>query len=376
MDKLFTDLSILESHVEGLVERIRRNDAKLRHIHAIESKLLGLNSLAELVEFVLEDAGKMFGLEVVSFCLVDEREEICGYLREGGLAAEKTAGLILDGSDSRLKQLFGNFPRPQLDHYCAEKYAFFFGSAKAISSIAIIPLTRRGKYLGSINLGSGEPGRFEPEMATDFLEHLAAVLGVCVENAMNFELLRKTSLVDTLTGVNNRRFLEQRLDEEIVRMRRSGDPLSCLFVDIDFFKSVNDNHGHQTGDQVLAEVARVMRAQLRTTDVLARYGGEEFVALLSGSDESQAISIAERIRSRVAERVVLKDDGAPIHVTVSIGLATLLPEAGGQTQGSEKDLISRSDQALYEAKRSGRNRVVSAGTIYLSRKAPSISRAG
>ncbi len=144
---------------------------------------------------------------------------------------------------------------------------------------------RRGELLGALNLGSVEPTRFTVEMATDFLDRLRQILAVCLENTINFELLRRTSLIDTLTGVNNRRFFEQRLGEEIDRAGRSGEPLACLFLDIDHFKRVNDTYGHQTSDLVLAEVASQIRSQLRNNDVLARYGGEEFVALLSSTDE-------------------------------------------------------------------------------------------
>ncbi|MGR9052083.1 MAG: GGDEF domain-containing protein, partial [Gammaproteobacteria bacterium] len=207
-------------------------------------------------------------------------------------------------------------------------------------------------------------GRFSDDMATDFIEHMVSVLSVCVENNVNFELMRRTSFIDTLTGVNNRRFLEQRLIEEIDRSQRNGETLSCLFLDIDFFKAVNDTHGHQAGDQVLIVVAGTIKKLLRNNDVLARYGGEEFVALLSGIDDTRLQAIAERIRSTVqALRIDL--GGKFVEVTISIGtatydVATMEPAASSEVAVR---LIEAADAALYRAKRNGRNRVENNGKV-------------
>lgn len=198
-----------------------------------------------------------------------------------------------------LQATFGCSINPYLGLYKTAKCADFFSINKhKPASVAIIPLVRRGKFLGAISMGSFDAHRFENTMATDFIEHMTSVVGVCLENHLNYESMKRTSLMDTLTGVNNRRFLEQRLGEEIDRAQRSVEALSCFFLDIDFFKKVNDSYGHQVGDQVLTVVAGTIREQLRNNDVLARYGGEEFVALLANIEEGMAIDIAERIRKR------------------------------------------------------------------------------
>ena len=201
-------------------------------------------------------------------------------------------------------------------------------------------------------------------MATDFIEHLASVLSVCLENTLNIETMRRTSLIDPLTGVNNRRFLEQRIEEELGRSMRTRLPLSCLFLDIDYFKRINDSHGHQAGDHVLAVVAALIKKQLRNNDVLSRYGGEEFVALLSESDENSAGEIAERIRGSIAELVV-EFNAQVMPVTISIGAATFDPGLVGRKSVLEmaNDLIQSADAALYEAKREGRNRVKNSGVV-------------
>jgi diguanylate cyclase (GGDEF)-like protein len=159
------------------------------------------------------------------------------------------------------------------------------------------------------------------------------------------------SLTDPLTGIGNRRRLDQALEAEINRTERSGQKLCALMADIDFFKKINDNYGHETGDVVLRAFAGLLRKQTRPTDILARYGGEEFVILMANCDLASAVALAERIRSTVAATGI-EPLSAPI--TASFGVAELQK---GETGDS---LINRADEALYKAKQSGRNRVVSA----------------
>jgi diguanylate cyclase (GGDEF)-like protein len=179
--------------------------------------------------------------------------------------------------------------------------------------------------------------------------------------------MRRTSLVDPLTGVNNRRFLEQRIEEELDRSQRNREPLSCLFLDIDFFKGINDGFGHQAGDHVLAVVAGIIKKLLRNNDVLARYGGEEFVALLSQSDESTASEIAERIRLSIANLQVEYAEQT-IPVTISIGVATYQPSRSQKKPVAEiaLQLVQTADAALYEAKRKGRNRIENGGLVLVT----------
>jgi len=135
--------------------------------------------------------------------------------------------------------------------------------------------------------------------------------------------------------------------------RRFGQPLTAVMLDVDHFKSINDEYGHHVGDQVLRTLAERCRSTLRTIDVLGRYGGEEFAILLPGTTRRNAATIlAERIRHRVAEELVHTDAG-PVGVTVSVGVAAMEP-----TTRNPEELFKRADAALYEAKQAGRNRVV------------------
>jgi diguanylate cyclase (GGDEF)-like protein len=241
----------------------------------------------------------------------------------------------------------------------------FWPASKAMpQTVAIIPLLRRGVYLGCMVFGSEDGARYQVDMATYFLDRLGKVLSVCMETTLNYEQLRRSSLFDTLTGVNNRRFFEQRLDEEILRSLRTGDSLSCLFIDIDLFKKVNDNFGHQVGDIALRHVAEQLRSQLRSNDVLARYGGEEFVAILPTAAEKKGVEVAERMREAVAKSVVEITEDESLEITVSIGVSTFIVDQPGLSKAIDRAvLIDAADKALYRAKNSGRNLVLSGGEV-------------
>ena len=368
MDKdLSTDLSILESHLGGMIDRVHHNDMMLKRFQVFEMKLLNLNSLSEMVEHVFDDAKALFDLDYINICLIDEKGEFAQFLLDDGYRLNNKTELIFLNSVELLNATFGFSIRPYMGRYRKSKCADFFPDAgKKPASVAIIPLHRRGRYLGSLNLGSHNPNRFVSNMATDFVEHMATVVSICLENNLNFESLKRTSLLDTLTGVNNRRFLEQRLGEEIYRSQRNVEPLTCLFLDIDFFKAINDTHGHQAGDMMLTKVAKTIKEQLRNNDILSRYGGEEFVALLSNIDETIGQVIAERIRQKI-KSLSVDYKNKPIQVTISIGLSCYRPEEGCSTAHEHiaNELIHQADTALYKAKNSGRDCIVSNGLIPL-----------
>ncbi len=159
------------------------------------------------------------------------------------------------------------------------------------------------------------------------------------------------SLTDQLTGVGNRRKLDQALDIEIARTKRDNSALSAMMSDVDHFKLVNDQFGHPVGDRVLIRVAEVLRQETRPSDVVARFGGEEFVVLMPQTDLPAAMSFAERIRQRLAEELI---PPLPSPVTSSFGVAQYRE---GEDAAA---LLGRADKALYLAKSSGRNRVESA----------------
>jgi len=161
------------------------------------------------------------------------------------------------------------------------------------------------------------------------------------------------AIVDPLTGLHNRRYMEKHLRTLVAQAVRSGRPLSLLIADIDHFKSVNDTWGHDVGDKVLRQVAQRFRLNIRSMDLACRFGGEEFVGIMPDLDLVRALQVGERLRASIAGDVFAVGPGRPLQVTASVGLATL--EGWDDTPGN---LIKRADQAMYAAKREGRNRVM------------------
>jgi len=168
--------------------------------------------------------------------------------------------------------------------------------------------------------------------------------------------LQQAALTDALTGLYNRRYALERLDQEWADATRSGQPLACMVLDLDFFKRVNDTYGHDVGDQVLRETAGVLRAALRQGDVVCRLGGEEFVVIGRGMNRQAAQACAERLRAGVAAQGIESANGA-LRVTISVGVAVRTADTAGPPA-----LLKAADEAVYDAKRRGRNQVCLAAT--------------
>ncbi len=185
------------------------------------------------------------------------------------------------------------------------------------------------------------------------LQAVASELVVAVEHSQLYKLTKRLSITDELTGLFNYRYLQQRLDDEIERAKRYSRSLSLLMLDTDDFKKFNDTYGHIAGDQALADIGAVLRTAVREIDVVCRYGGEEFSVVLPETDAEGAFVVAEKVREAVASHSFSDGHGnRGVRVTVSIGLATYPSSAADR-----EELLRQADDALYQAKHLGRDRV-------------------
>ena len=358
--RILGDNKILRRQVRQMVREAEHNESSLRRFQALELDLLGCDSLAGLLGLLLRDAPIRCEWDRISLFLLDPEYEIRRLIDHGGPDRVVSSDLAFIDTAVRLDALYdGGTDSPRLGPYLSNLHDDLFEAKGArIASVALLPIRRQGRLFGSYNLGSFHPGRFPRNAASDFLHHLAAVIAACLEIAVTRERLQHLGLADALTGVNNRRFFDQRLPEEIARNRRSGTPLSCLLIDVDHFKNFNDRYGHQAGDHALRGVAQLVRSLLRRSDIFARFGGEEFAVLLPETGQAAAAIIAERIRHRAESARFAIGGGLNASVTLSIGVATLEPESADREPASLRvRLVEAADRGLYRAKGNGRNRV-------------------
>lgn len=370
----------LRKKLKALMTQAHNNELKLQKLQKQELCFISSESLPQLIDVVLQQYRDEYELDYVSILLVDPDYEIRHVVEFMSPGLLKLPTLIFANSHHQLedviiaqgrqeqdkqplknhgqKTLFPNFQNEPFLGKCSEecKKILFPQIACEANSVAVAPLVRNNKLIGSLNLASTDSSRFIAGSGTNLITRLTAILAVCIENAINNEKLKLLGLTDALTGIHNRRYFMQRLEEEVVRGLRQEVPVSCLFIDIDHFKAFNDLYGHAVGDEVLRHVADIIKKQMRMSDVLARYGGEEFAVLLTNTDSQLAQEIAERIRVSIsAASLKAKGLDEELGVTVSIGCTTMFNSGVSNVRVLGESLLNAADHALYASKSAGRN---------------------
>jgi len=367
---------------KGLIELLRKTIPSQEQAIELYRRLLAINNLSglmgsaqnidQLQGFLCEYFHECFRDEQVHLCIVEESHY--KRLRLSGTpvpewesyvpVTQGLAGSVLK-SGTRLwipdtKASEKNRERFQTDTGCLP------------GSILVIPFFAKGKVIGCLEITSSQPNRLdeiEYHLGAIVVTHLSASLEniitrqeLATANArlkdhdqrmtLLNEKLRELAHTDESTGLYNKRRLMEQLDMEIARARRYGEVFSCFMIDIDDFKSINDRFGHQAGDEVLRQTGLLLNRSLRNSDFIARYGGEEFTVLLPRTNGAGAYRAAENLRSNFMSHTFTLPS-AGVHITISVGIASYTTFDCMDAQ----QVIQRADNALYRAKRAGKNQV-------------------
>ncbi len=230
------------------------------------------------------------------------------------------------------------------------------------TQVLLLPLTAAGRTIGLLELYLATDERTFSDQEIEVYGSMAGQAAVALQNVQLLRHLRAAADVDQVTGVNNHRYLQERLTQEVARSARSRSPLSVLMIDLDGFKAINDAHGHADGDRVLRNVAAGLRLAVRANDIVARYGGDEFVVLMPDTDLAAARLVAERVVAGVRGQRHQLADGTEGSVACSAGLA-LYPDDGR----TATRLLRTADAAMYRVKRAGGDAVSASARARRSR---------
>ncbi len=336
----------LRKKQSALTQRLQEADALLNTFVWINTS----NSLEDCVDILLLAMRQIKPYHVATVFLRDEPSLLVACGGSGAASEIQFSRLTLEaagiaGSEGAQGMIYVPDTERRQSHPLARL-------VPAARSFAAVPLLLPDyQMIGLLYLGFDRPEALRAEDC-QVIEDFAARIAFPLQKVRQQERLHGMAYTDAMTGLRNYRAFCAQLDEEVRRATRYNHPVSLLLLDLDLFKQVNDQFGHQVGDRALMHLATVLRASVRDTDLPARYGGEEFVVLCPETDADEALVVAERIRQAVASTPFLDGEHAPVYLTVSIGVATFPWDAD-----DDATLIHNADAALYQAKRAGRNRV-------------------
>jgi len=332
--------------------------AKEQELHVLDEvgrTIISSLELKTVLNIIMEKAREVVRSEAWALFLVDERTrelrcsaaigEHAESLRQcklkvgegiaGWVARESKPLVIQDGSED-----------PRLTNEIDLHLGF------QARSVLCVPLETRGKVLGALEVINKKGGGGFSGGDLSLVTKLAGFAAVAIENARLYHQAKLLTLTDELTQLYNSRFFNQFLESEVKRCRRYNSHVALIFLDLDFFKNVNDQYGHLMGSKLLQEAADVLRSGLRDVDIVARYGGDEFLVILPETRIVEAAQVARRMRQNFEEKTFLTAEGLNVKVTASFGVASF-PEYSS----SKEELIRFADQAMYRVKNASRNGV-------------------
>jgi diguanylate cyclase (GGDEF)-like protein/putative nucleotidyltransferase with HDIG domain len=352
---LLEDISLLEditSRVAVSLERgylheeVRQRQEELSVISHLAAILTSNLDIREIYDSFVKELGKVTDVDLAIIALVEGEElNLLALSSEGSAAWQTGDKLPLKGTATAWVVAH---KAPLVAPNLTKESRFWTAKhhlKQGIQSMVFLPLIVNDKAIGSLSLGSRHPNAYS-QSQVQLLVQLASRIATPIENARLYAEAEQRARIDQLTGLWNRRHLEERIQVEIGRHSRYGGTFSLIILDLDFFKAFNDSYGHPAGDKLLKQLGAVMRDAIRGTDEAFRYGGDEFAILLPHTTLRDAYEVAERVRDRITSEIKVED----ISVTASFGLASW-PVDGVRIN----EIIAAADIALYYAKQSGGN---------------------
>src|SRR6204780_4005219 len=320
MDDLARENEELKARLKELTAEAANNESIMKRTQARELTLLRAETLTQLLHAMVDGLRESYMLDAVSVVLLDPQHEIRHLLLAGGERPEEFKQIFFVDSLVGLAPQLSVLHKPWLGPFVGADHHLLFPGIVNLKSAALVPLPRKDRATGALCFGSRDATRFTRHHGTDLLAHLGAVAAVCIENAVNRARLMRAGITDFLTGWHNRRYLQQRLKEELARTQRRAGSIACLMMDIDHFKGINDGYGHLAGDIALKEVAQRVESQIRSMDTAARFGGDELAVLLPETCAAEAAKLAERIRECITAQPVALTEEIERTLTVSVGV--------------------------------------------------------
>jgi diguanylate cyclase (GGDEF)-like protein len=337
-----------------LLERLEKDKTKLEIVMDAYTKMSAIYRIEDLADFVADRAIQIVEAEKSSLLFLDEATDELVLKGSRGISKEKVpwrvkvgelvSGWVAREGEALLVSDIDADPRFKI---------FSKGGQYKSKSFISLPLKIDTQVIGVMNVTDKlSETQIFTETDLRYLSLLAHQTVAQVENIRLCETLGSLAVTDALTGVFNHRYFQEQITVEIMRAERYKHPLSLLILDVDYFKTYNDQFGHLEGDRVLKHIAWVIKENVRQVDIICRYGGDEFVVILPYTDVKGAAAAAEKIRKSVGSlELVSKDVRKKVHLSVSGGLTTF-------RAGMKKDeLVSHADQALYKAKEAGKNMI-------------------
>jgi diguanylate cyclase (GGDEF)-like protein len=342
---------------QTLIEKnkeLRKKIYDLRNIFDVSLELHAILDVDRLINSTLLSLiGKFSCKSAIFLYAAKKNEQRLSILNSKGLYKSDVESLTIEKSDTLLSYFHKN-PTPQLINKLP-KYIQNSAGTRALTELSmelISPIsTVHNQENALICLGARVNNKPYQKNEIEILLTINNIVSIALSNASLYDEVIQLSYTDGMTDLHNYRYFEMRLKEEILRHTRNKQGVSLIILDVDNFKNYNDTLGHQAGDEVLRQLAQILKDTVRENDIVARYGGEEFAVILPSVGKEGAIILAERLRTRVSEAIFPDESVQPLgKITISLGTASLPLDASTST-----DLIYKADTALYAAKHAGRN---------------------